>query len=102
MRGHVRPVQAQRQHRLFAGEGARDLEAHEIVRVVEAAGAGRVLHIRPAIGDERDHGVARIHLLLQLVQPLFAAVEAADVEEHAVPAEMALQHLLQELRLHRI
>lgn len=94
--GHPRAVDEHGDHvHVLALERALDLEAHEVVRIVQAATTVGGRGARPARADHGDADLAGVHDALDVLDVVDAGLDR-DVAEHPLLAE-AVGHVAVEL-----
>jgi hypothetical protein len=88
---HDRPAHQHRNHAHAALERGRDLEPHEIVRIVEAALAGRILRIEPPRPDQREQHRTGTDRLADRVDEVRTGFDGFDVTPDLIAREGLLQ-----------
>ena len=100
---HGRVVDQHRDDALLAFERGQDLDAYEVVRVVEAAIAGLIARVDPARADDGEQNVGLADLPVEHGHEIVAGLDIAlDVHEQRVAAELGLELLIQCLREARV
>ncbi len=96
---HLRLVEQGGDHRDVAPERCGDLEAHEVVGILQPRPALRVRLAQPAPADQRDQDVAACESLVDHAGKAAAGLDRVDVAKDTVTTEVLREAVVKATRV---